>query len=1300
MRSRVMIVGRDVALRARLARLLNGGGYDVEIAENPQHARRVGLASVSLALLVPERLDPEAKVWEQQLQDAVGRVLLVGTPEGERRLHSSEVLDVSDEAELLLRVAEATAPAPDADDVDPVLRFASYRFDLAGHSLLDPAGREIPLTSGEFRLLRAFVERPGRVLSRDQLLQLIAKRDSEAFDRSIDMQIVRLRRKIELDAARPELIVTIPGSGYKFAAKVTEEATEPSGEAQGEASALLLAPALERRQLTIMQCAISGPAFWTAARDPEDLHRLLTAFYERCATIIADAGGAVVKPVNDGVLAYFGYPNADEHQAESAVRAARRLIGASNRVEAGDDSGVQARIAIATGDVIVGGLLGDSREQVALGKPAILAAGLVAHAAPGAILVSATTRRLVGELFQCAEREPIMLPEFSEAIAVWRIVGDGAAENRFEALHGERAAPLVGREEELSLLLRRWEQAKAGEGQVVQLSGEAGIGKSRVLAALAERIGDEPHARVRYQCSPHHVNDAFFPITSHIRRAAGFVGGEPTGARLDKLESMIASAGLKAKDIAPLLASLLSISFEGRYPALDLSPGEQKERTISALVALFEGLTKGAPVLVALEDAHWIDPTSLDVFGRMVDRLPDLRALLVVTFRPEFASPWAGRANVASLPLSRFGKRHILALVDGVTRDKALPREVLEQIVAKTDGVPLFVEELTKAILESGLLREEDGAYVLVSAQIPIAVPSTLQDSLMSRLDRLAPVKEIAQIAAAIGREFSYRLLEAVAPLEAAALQSALGQLKAAELIHGRGSPPEATYVFKHALVQDTAYASIPQSRRQRIHADIAGAMEKVFPDQAEAAPAVIAHHFSEGDLAEPAARYWLKAGELALSRSAAAEAERYLDAGLALIPRLADSPDRRNLELALRVARANAFLPLKGFAAPETIAVLSQAKQLLDAGVGSDAQRYSVLHGLCAANYMAAQFGASSLELARQFVEVADRQGDPIYRSSSYRGLGLIQVYSGYHREAIKSLEQAELNLRSGEPGVPSYRFGIDFDLGARVVKVQPLMCLGLHNQAAREIERILSELPNQDHAGTVAACTFGALVCPELLFGDFGTCERHCEALIAFCVEKNVEQFRLMGIVAQACARALRNPSVGNAAALRAVIDAAQQVGARLLRSLSLANLVDALLRAGDVGASETALQQALDFVDQSGERFWLADLHRLEGEIALHQLEPDPERAEACLLRGVEVAREQESRMLELRAANSLARLWRDNGSPNDPGTLLEPILASIEGGETTRDVRNARALLAKRAPPVTTLENARGGVSHVQ
>ena len=1039
MRSRIMIVGRDVALRAQLARLLNGGRYHVEIAENAQHARRVGLEGVDLAILAPEGLGPEGKGLFQELRAAVGSVLLVATPGAKRELRS-DILDVSDEAGLLGRVAEALAPAPEADKVEPVLRFGGYRLDLAGHSLVDQTGKEIPLTSGEFGLLRTFVQRPGRVLSRDQLLQVLTGRDAEAYDRSIDMQILRLRRKIEPNPRRPRLIVTIPGSGYKFAARVTAEAIGAPGEAQSEAAAttapprpLALAP--ERRQLTIMQCAMSGPAFQSAQCDPEDLHRLLAAFHESCAAIIAEAGGVVAKLLNDGVLAYFGYPQADEHQAERGIRAALGVAQESGGADLGQTNSMQARVAIATGLVLVGDLFRDSGEQAALGEPASLAAGLVARAASGTVLISATTRRLVGELFRCEEREPIALPGFSEAIAVWQVVGEGAAENRFEALHGRHVAALVDREEELALLLRRWDQAKAGEGSVVLISGEAGIGKSRVLAALAERIGDEPHVRVRNQCSPHHVNDAFFPITSQIRRAAGFAGGEPAAARLDKLEAMIARSGLEAMDIAPFLASLLSIPFEGRYPLLEMAPGEQRERTIAALIALFEGLTKDAPVLVALEDAHWIDPTSLDVFGRLVDRLPNLRALLVVTFRPEFVAPWVGGAHVVSLSLGRLGRRHALAMVAGVVGGKTLPAEVLDEIASKTDGVPLFVEELTKTVLVSGLLREADGAYMLDHALTPLAIPATLQDSLMARLDRLAPVKEIAQIGAAIGREFSYRLLEAVSPIQGPALQDALGQLMTAELIHARGAPPEATYVFKHALVQDTAHASLLRSRRQRVHADIARALPERFSDQIESAPAIIAHHYAEAGLSEPAARYWLKAAELALSRSAHVEAGRYANAGLVLIPRLMDAPDRQSLELAFQVACANALGQIKGFAAPETVAALTVAKELLDAGVGTDLQRFFVLGGLCPANYIAGRM-KPALALARQIVEVADRQDDLIYRLVGYRFLGTPQIHMGQNREGFESLQQAERYREPHREKLLSYRFGYDPGLAVLCVE------------------------------------------------------------------------------------------------------------------------------------------------------------------------------------------------------------------------------------------------------------------------
>ncbi|MGA2792865.1 MAG: hypothetical protein ABSE69_04925 [Roseiarcus sp.] len=470
------------------------------------------------------------------------------------------------------------------------------------------------------------------------------------------------------------------------------------------------------------------------------------------------------------------------------------------------------------------------------------------------------------------------------------------------------------------------------------------------------------------------------------------------------------------------------------------------------------------------------------------------------------------------------------------------------------------------------------------------------------------------------------------------------------------------------------------RSRRQRIHADIARALVERFSDQIEAAPAVIARHYTEAGLHEPAARYWLKAAELSLSRSAPVEADRYIDAGLALIPRLTDGPDRQSLELALRVARTNALLPLKGYTAPETVAALTAAKRLLDAGVGTGLQRFSVLYGLCAANYIAAQHELA-LALARQIVEIADRQDDTTCRLVGHRQLATVQVLMGQHREALESLQRAERDRDPNRQRLLSYRFGYDPGLAVLCWKICALVLLGLFDQAARVSENVRVELPSHSHAPTVAACRSLAEAYPQLWSGDYEACERHSAEIVAYCTEKKVEQFRLLGAAVHACARAMREPTQENIAAIRATIDAGHRSGGHVNNCIFLSFLAEALLGAGDVTGAEATLQGAFAFAEQSGERYWLADLHRLDGQVALKRPEPDRARAEACFLQAIDVARSQEGRMLELRAAIDLARLWHDTGSGRDPRALLEPILAAIEGGGTTRDVRNARALLAE-------------------
>src|SRR3984893_1590224 len=615
---------------------------------------------------------------------------------------------------------------------------------------------------------------------------------------------------------------------------------ELAGDAPVKRSSAKPQDAADRRQLTVMFCDLVDSTALTAQLDPEDMGDLLRAFQRAVAAAVTRFDGHVAKWTGDGASVYFGYPRAHEDDAERATRASIALVEAVGKLRRERGIALEVRIGISTRLVVVGELIGEgeARERGVVGDTPNLAARLQTLAEPGTVVVSESTRRLLGRHFGLAPLGLLELKGFKSPVPAWQILRVSENVSRFEASRSEAMTPFVGREQEIALLISRGRRATRVEGQVVLLSGEAGIGKSRILAALRERIGDERHLALRYQCSPHHGNDAFHPVIGQIWRSAGFVSGEPAAARLDKLETMILSAGLDVGEFVPYLASLLAIPTEGRYPALEMSPSEVKERTIAVLIAMVVGIAKSVPVVMLLEDAHWIDPTSLDLTSRLVEKVQDLAVLIVMTARPEFVAPWIGRRHFTAVALNRFERSQVVTMIDRIMSSRALPDEVLDQIIAKTDGVPLFVEELTKSVLESGLLREENGAYVLAAALTPLAIPSTLHDSLTARLDRLSPIKEIAQIGAAIGREFSYDLLEAVSPIGGQTLQNALQQLMETELIYGRGTPPKASYVFKHALVQDVAYGSLLRSRRQRIHADIARALEEPLADQGDRAAA------------------------------------------------------------------------------------------------------------------------------------------------------------------------------------------------------------------------------------------------------------------------------------------------------------------------------------------------------------------------------------------------------------------------------------------------------------------------------
>jgi class 3 adenylate cyclase/tetratricopeptide (TPR) repeat protein len=677
--------------------------------------------------------------------------------------------------------------------------------------------------------------------------------------------------------------------GGKLAAPAIA-APKPPSRSPAPADATILGA--ERRQLTVMFCDLVGSTALSVRLDPEEMRELI-ATYRKCVTdSVARFEGFIARYLGDGVLVYFGYPQAHEDDAERAVRSGLAAVAAVDALETRTGIRIRAHVGIATGLVVVGEQIdaGGIRERDAIGETPNLAARLQDLAAPGEVVIAASTRRLVGRMFDCRALGSVEVKGLPKPVAAWQVQGVAVGVSRFEALHAGALSQLVGRQEEIELLLRRWHQAKAGEGRVVLLSGEPGIGKSRIAESLLVRLKGEPHARVRYFCSPHHTNSALYPFIVQIERAAGFAPTDAPGARLDRLAALLNPTARHVPQDLALIAELLAVPPDGRYPALEVSPQQKREMTLTALLSQLEGIAAHKPVLIIFEDAHWIDPTSLDLLDRTVARVADLPVLLVVTYRPEFQPTWVGQPHVTMLPLSRLGRRDGAGIMAGITKGKALPGVVVEQILARTDGVPLFIEELTSTLLESGLLRETAYRYELDGPLPPLAIPATLQASLVARLDRLASVKDVAQIGAAIGRAFSYELIAAVSDVAPPDLDAALERLTASGLVLRRGTPPEATYSFKHALVQDAAYATLLKSRRQQLHASIAMLLVERFPAMAESLPEVVAHHLTEAGLASEATGYWRKAGQRAGARSANHEAIKFLEQALSHLEALPES--------------------------------------------------------------------------------------------------------------------------------------------------------------------------------------------------------------------------------------------------------------------------------------------------------------------------------------------------------------------------------------------------------------------------
>jgi class 3 adenylate cyclase/predicted ATPase len=1039
------------------------------------------------------------------------------------------------------------------------------------------------------------------------------------------------------------------------------------------------AQSAERRHLTVMICDLVGSTALTARLDPEDMGAVIDAYHAACASITLSYDGFLADFRGDGILAYFGYPRAHEDDAERTVRAGLDIIAAIARLETRAGELLSVRIGIATGIVVVGDLGGEGklREHAVVGDAPNLAARLQTLVEPNTVVVAQSTRRLLGEVFLLRDLGQHELKGIGEPVGAWAVEGLSASESRFKAVRPAGLADLIGRKTEMDFLLERQRLAWKGEGQIILISGEAGIGKSRLAAALAECVARQPHTQFRYQCSPYHANSALHPIIDQLERAAEFKADDTPELRLEKLEALLALGTTRVQAVAPLFAALLSIPFGDRYPQLAFSPAQQRRRTLAALLDQFESHARKQPILLLIEDAQWADDTSLELLNLIVERARQLPILALVTFRPEFEPPWAGLANVGTLTLGRLDSENVESIVTQVASGRALPTEVMKQIVAKTDGNPLFVEELTKAVLEAGILVEHPDGYRLDGPLPPLAIPETLQDSLMARLDRLPSVKEIAQVGAAIGREFSYSLIRAVVARNETALKHALTELEQAQLVYRHGEPPEAVYSFKHALVRDAAYESLLKSRRQQLHGQIARTLEEKFPDVVISKPEIVARHFTEAGIIDLAINYWLKAGNLALSRSANAEAVKHLRRGIELVQDLAHSPERVRKELDFYLALGPAVAATEGDAAHETSTVFSHARDLLGGG-GTLKEQMTILWGTYLAHSMRAE-NTAAIQVARQCLSLAADHEHPGVSALANRFMGQTLHYMGAFVDARAHLERTLALCATNPETIATYRrFGVDDQVHTLSFLASTLLILGYPEQSAAAAEKAETRARAIGLAFTTALALSHIAVLGTI-GGDPGRALTNADEAIAISVDNEFAstdqraRFFRGSLLAQA-----GDPQLG-IDLMRSALAAAEGNSERNRRTLYLCHIASAHASLGQPEVGLGLLDEAVQMAEATNEKFFEAELYRLRGKILLSLGKKG--EAEVELRRALTIARQQQARWWELRAANDLAKHWYDEGRYVEANSLLQPIYTWFVEGFDTPDLKEAKTLLDK-------------------
>ncbi len=1054
----------------------------------------------------------------------------------------------------------------------------------------------------------------------------------------------------------------------------------PRGEATGS-SADIAPPsppidAAERRHVTVMFSDLVGSTALSARLDPEDLREILAVYHKCAAETVRRFGGFVSQYLGDGVLVYFGYPQAHEDDAERAVRAGLELVAAVARLNT--RTSLQIRVGIATGLVVVGDLVdaGSTEERGIIGETPNLAARLQGIAEPNMIVIAEGTRKLLGNLFELQDLGAKEL-KGAGSVRVWAALQARSVESRFEALHASGLTALVGREEESELLLRRWAKAKTGDGQVVLLSGEPGIGKSRLTAVLLERLAVEAHTRLRYFCSPQHTDSALYPIIGQMERAIGSAREDAPQQRLDKLDAMLAQTSTSKEDAA-LFAEMLSLPNDGRYPALDLTAQQRRQKTLGALATQLEALTRLKPVLMIFEDAHWTDPTSLELFGRAIEQIRTLRVLLIMTFRPEFDPPWIGQPHVTALTINRLGVREIGAMIDRVVGNKQLPANIRQDIIERTDGIPLFVEEMTKAVLEA----VGEGAAEQVAAAVPspaLAVPASLHASLMARLDRLGPAKEIAQIGAAIGREFAHALLAAVVYKPERELTSALDRLIAAGLLFRHGVSPQANYLFKHALVQDAAYSTLLRASRQSIHARIAKVLEQQFPERVSVEPELLARHLTEAGQVEAATSFWLKAGQRAAECSADEEAVRHLRQGLDMLVSLPVSPGRDRQELEFQLALGTPLAARRGYGTPPVGGVRDRAIALCEK-LGDTERLLPSLYGQYAYCITSGRI-AKALEYSERCQSMAARIGDPLTRLIARRAMGASLAAIGEFEAARAQLEPLLASENAKKDRSLSVNYVTDPHTSGLGFLALTLWVLGYPDQAVAAREKAFEHADDANHANTSGWVSVYAGAQLSALLGNIEEVKAYVENLNAGPEGRMPLWAITIGQIMKGWAIASAGQLDDGVALIQKGIEMIEERSRfHLPHYFSLLGILQA--RAGQIRDSLSAICKAKELIAETGEYFWDADVIRIEGELGL-LFGASTKEVEASLIQAIEVACKRHAKSFELRAATSLAGLWRGQGNLTDARNLLAPVYGWFTEGFDTLDLKQAKALLKELA-----------------